>query len=75
MTVIWIHEDAARGLALVRGTLGTKDLLATADAIEVARYSMVGKGWVIPLDLAGDVRAVAEITGVICRTKVVGADG
>jgi hypothetical protein len=33
---------------------------------------VVGKGWCIPLELAGDVRAAAEITGAICRTKVVG---
>jgi hypothetical protein len=72
-TVVWIHEDAARGLALVRGTVGTKELLALADVLDVARFSVVGKGWCIPLELAGDVRAAAEITGAIARTKVVGA--
>jgi hypothetical protein len=69
---VWVYEDAARGLALIRGTVGTKELLSLADVIDAARYSVVGKGWCIPLELAGDVRAAAEITGAICRTKVVG---
>lgn len=61
----WVHEDTARGLALVRG-IGAKPYLPTT-----ARWSMAGKGYVMPIEAVADMVAAAEMDGVPYRVKVV----
>lgn len=66
MTIpFWVHEDPVRGLALVRGRSARPLLTAVAGA----RFSVAGKGWVIPLAAVADLEAAAEHAGVPYRVK------
>lgn len=61
----WVHEDHVRGVALIRGR-GVRPYLPTT-----ARWSVVGKGHVVPIDTVPDMLAAAELDGVRYRVKSV----
>lgn len=61
----WIHEDRTRDLALIRGRVDRQYLPTTA------RWSMAGKGYVVPLEAVADMVAAVEADGVPYRVKVV----
>lgn len=67
--VVWIYEDTARGVALLRGR-AVPDVLGIA-GITSARWSTSGKGHVVPIAAVSDVAAACEYAGVIHRTKAV----
>lgn len=69
----WIYEDHARGLALIRGRSVDPLLDVVLDARNRARWSLVGKGWVMPIAVAADIAAAAEVEGVPYRVKQVEA--
>lgn len=67
---LWIYDDSSRGLALLRGR-NVKSVLRSACALDVARWSVSGKGWVVPGDRIADVCAMADYEGVPYRVKAV----
>lgn len=71
-TFLWVYEDRARGLALVRG-LNVKSVLESAAVLDVARWSTAGKGYVLPLEKIGDVAAMADYLNTPYRVKSVEA--
>lgn len=69
---LWVYDDPSRGLALLRGR-GVKAVLQSAGALDVARWSMSGKGWVVPGARVGDICAIADYENVPYRVKAVGS--
>lgn len=69
-TFLWIYDDRQRDIALIRG-MNVKRILEAAGVQKVARYSVVGKGWVIPGAKVGDVCGTCEHTGTTYRVKAV----
>jgi hypothetical protein len=67
---LWIHEDHARGLALIRG-LNVKQVLVSTDVLDEARWSVAAKGYVVPLDALPNLCAQAECRGISYRIKQV----
>lgn len=68
--VVWVYDDQARGLALLRGAR-TPALLDVAGLTKAARWSVSGHGWVISRDHLPDLTAQAEVAGVPLRFKEV----
>jgi hypothetical protein len=69
---LWVYEDRQRGLALIRGH-GVQRVLELA-GVANARFSVTGKGWVVPGVDVPDVVAMAQYDGVVVRFKEVAAD-
>lgn len=67
---LWIYDDPGRGLALLRGR-NVKVVLESAGALDVARWSVTGKGWVLPAARLADVCAMADYENVPYRVKAV----
>lgn len=67
---LWVYDDPARGLALLRG-LNVKSVLEAAGALDVARWSVSGKGYVVPAAMVADVCAMADYANVPYRVKAV----
>lgn len=65
---LWIYEDRARGLALIRG-LNVKKVLELAVVLDRARYSTSGRGWVLPIDTIADIAAMADYSSTPYRVK------
>lgn len=64
---LWVYEDSERGLALIRGH--AKPVLEMADLLGVARYSVTGKGWVIPLDAVANFACMCDYSNTPYRYK------
>lgn len=69
--VLWIYEDPARGLALVRGK-NVRVVLESAVVVERARWSVSGDGFVLPIGDVPDVVAMAQWNGYPVRFKPIG---
>ena len=69
---LWIYDDPTRGLALIRGR-SVKAVLIAAGALDAARWSVSGKGWVLPGAKVADVCAMADYENVPYRVKAVEA--
>ena len=65
---IWAYEDPARGLALLRGREVPRVLKL---ACVTGRWSVTGRGMVVPLDTMPDIAGMAEYAGVPYRIKQV----
>jgi hypothetical protein len=62
---VWIFAavDRRRRLVLLRGE-GAREVVDTLGL--AAQYSERGRGWVVELDLLGDVRAFAQSRRKVC---------
>lgn len=68
--VVWIYDDPARGLALLRGAR-TPEVLEAAGLTDAARWSVSGRGHVIARGHLPDLAAYAERCGIPIHFKVV----
>ena len=70
-TFLWVYDDTARGLALLRGRK-VKRVLKMAGLTEQARWSSAGQGWVIGSSDLADLLALADDIGTPYQIKTVG---
>jgi len=72
-SVLWVTEDRERGLALVRG-LNVQRVLELACALDGARWSPSGKGYVVSADQLPDIAAMAQYTNTPYKVKTLGGN-
>lgn len=69
---LWIYTDEQLQLAMIRG-LHARTVIADADMVNVARWSIGGKGHVVPMARLGDILAAADHLDIGTRIKAVSA--
>lgn len=71
---VWVYDDPARGLALLRGAR-TPELLEAAELVDLARWSVSGRGHVLARVHLPDLRAHGQRAGIPIRVVDRPGDG
>ncbi len=75
-TQVWIVQHPTEPVLLVRGRpMGeVAALLSAAGAADVARWSDLGAGWVVPEQFHAAIETASEATNSVLRTRLRGGE-